>query len=367
MEITPAKIVLEFQKYPTFHPFRLISDLYYDNEGQIKEIKPDNVWAINTISAIISPLINLARYSKTAYEDMIHSKLKAKDKNNFNRHNLISAYCELSLMNTFLCRSTNPDSFVYEDRCRTDAKRNVEFSIKMDRFIFHVEVKTSNLMDEDRRIVEKLKETERVLVLDARHKDYQAIVNKAKKINLPLIGSLDRRIDDFLSSANEKFAQTTSEYEVNLLVICWDDRIQQPLMALKSCEAEGLLTSYSYKKAEDGSLQQYPNIDCILVNSNYSLFKDYINLVLYEQTYLYNIVNPFFQVFTNNYLIDHNLTADRIAIINSIIQQKTEIVDELYASTLPPVSIAFMKGPESNVISFRHINIEDCLGQIEEL
>lgn len=36
-------------------------------------------------------------------------------------------------------------------------------------------------MDEDRRIVEKLKETERVLVLDARHKDYQTIVNKAKR------------------------------------------------------------------------------------------------------------------------------------------------------------------------------------------
>lgn len=74
----------------------------------------EGAWAINSVSAIARPLQFLAFHSEKAYRDMIINKVSAADKETFNLHNLISAFCELSVMNTFICRSSDPKSFVYE-------------------------------------------------------------------------------------------------------------------------------------------------------------------------------------------------------------------------------------------------------------
>ena len=290
---------------------------------------------------------------------LIHVKLKAKkNKGGFNQHNLISAFCELSLMNTFIVRSSNRSSFKYEDKCVEGSDKNVEFSIKMGEFTFHVEVKTSDLLMEDRNIVKALHTSDEVLVLDARNRYFKEIKEKAK---IPVIGSLDNRLVDYLESANEKFSKSDDEYEVNLLVICWDDRIHQPLLALKSEDAEGILTNQTHLKNEDGSNKQFENVDCILINSGYCLFKEYIGFILFDRFSPQFPVDPFFQLFTYNYLIDHNLSEDRVNMIQSIIQQKVIILDENYAQSLPPVSVAFMKDKASNVISFRNRNIKDFI------
>ena len=178
---------------------------------------------------------------------------------------------------------------------------------------------------------------------------------------IPVIGSLHNRIVDYLESANEKFSVTNDEYEVNLLVICWGYRIHQPLMALKSVEAEGILTYKTHLKNEDGTPKTFDNVDWILINSSYFLFKEYIGFLLFDRFSPSFPVDPFYQLFTNNYLIDNNLTEDRVNMIQSIIQQKVTIVNEVYANTLAPVSIAFMKDKGSNVISFRKRNIEDIV------
>ena len=62
-------------------------------------------------------------------------------------------------------------------------------------------------------------------------------------------------------------------------------------------------------------------------------------------------VDPFFQVFTYNYIIDHHLTEDRTLMIKSIIQQDATIVDEKFADTLKPISIATMR--DETTIKFR--------------
>lgn len=357
--ISPKDIVKVFKTYHPTHPLKMICDTIYDDKGDFKtEDIANYAWAFNTINAVGRALMTLSDVSMEAYEDMIEVKLRAKKKKGYNQHNLISAFCELSLMNTFIVRSSDRYSFVYEDRCVDGSDKNVEFSIKMADFIFHVEVKTSDLLMEDRNIVKALKTSDQVLVLDARNKHFQEIKEKSP---MPVIGSLDNRLIDYLESANSKFAPTSDEHEVNLLVICWDDRIQQPLMALKSEDAEGILTGKSHLKDDDGVVKKYTNVDCILLNSSYHLFKEYIGFMLFDRFSPQYPVDPFYQLFTFNYLIDQNLTSDRINMIQSIIQQKVSIVDEIFAKGLPPVCIAFMKNKDSNVISFRKRNIEEVI------
>ena len=296
----PQDIISEFRKYCKTHPLKIIADLYYDEKGnfKIEEIEK-NAWAVNTMNAIQRALTNLNYASEDAYLDMIHNKLPAKAGKDYDNHQLISAFCELSLMNTFIARSSNPQSFKYEDRCNPDSRKNVEFSIEMEDFLFHVEVKTSNLVNEDVKIAEALESSSKAIILDARNPRYKEIEEKAQ---YPVIGSLDRRLIDYLESANQKFRKTELEKEINLLVICWDDRIHQPLMALKSKKAEGLLTSQSYNKNRDGTIKEYPNVDCILINSGYTLFKENVSFLLFDRFSPKFPVDPFFQLFTYNYL-----------------------------------------------------------------
>lgn len=341
MELILSDIVAEYRKYSEDHPLRWMSNLCIDKDGAIIEdslIKYS--WALNSILAVSRCLQTLARLDEKAYYDMVRNKLKAKNKKGFDMHGLISAFCELSVMNTFICRSSDPESFRYEDHVKEGSSRNVEFSINMSDFIFHVEVKTSNLILEDKEIAELLKDYPAVLITDAQTDNYEEI---CANTDMPVRGSLARRLGDFLESANEKFGKTNGEKEVNLLVVCWDDRVHLPLMALKSPIAQGLLTEKSFITDEQGGPLKYENVDCVLVNGNYALFKEYVIGMLFQRFRPEFPVDPFFQVFTYNYIIDHNLTESRTNIIKSIIQQDAAVVDEAYADKLKPVSIATMK------------------------
>lgn len=341
MELILSDIVAEYRKYSEDHPLRWMSNLCIDKDGTIiKDSLIKYSWALNSISAVSRCLQNIARIDERAYYDMVRNKLKAKNKRSFDMHGLISAFCELSIMNTFICRSSDPESFRYEDHVKDGSSKNVEFSIKMSDFIFHVEVKTSNLILEDREIAELLKNNPAVLLTDAQTENYEEICAKTE---FPVRGSLARRLADFLESANEKFGKTNNEKEINLLVICWDDRVHLPLMALKSPKAQGLLTEKSFITDDQGQPLKYDNVDCVLINGNYALFKEYIIGMLFKRFQPGFPVDPFFQVFTYNYIIDHNLTELRTNMIKSIIQQDATVVDETYADTLKPVSIATMK------------------------
>lgn len=99
----------------------------------------------------------------------------------------------------------------------------------------------------------------------------------------------------------------------------------------------------------------------VRLNSTYHLFKEYLGFMLFNQFSPSYPVDPFFQLFTNNYLIDLNLTEDRLCMIQNIIQQKVTVVDEVFASNLPPVSVAFMKDKSKNIISFRKRKLEDYI------
>ena len=292
-DITLKDIVKEFRKYKGSHPLKLMSLVAYDEDGAI--VMDDfiqNTHIINSINAIGRPLQLLSRISRKAYDDMVKVKLAAAHGNTYDLHNLISALCELSVMNTFICRSSAPETFIYEDQVNPFSKKNVEFSIQMAEYTFHVEVKTSNLVLEDKKIAQILEKNPEVIITDGRIDNYEEF---QKSISSPVRGSLDRRLVDYLKSANEKFVRSSNPYEINLLIICWDDRIHQALMALKGKKYEGILTSNSFEKDDNGDALQYSNVDCVLVNTTYNLFKKYVTMLLFQEFSLEYPVDPFFQ------------------------------------------------------------------------
>jgi len=350
-EVALRDIIKEFRKYKGAHPLKIMSLLAYDEDGEIiKENFIHNVNIINSINAIGRPLQVLSRISSKAYDDMVKVKLAATHGDTYDLHNLISAFCELSIMNTFICRSSAPESFIYEDKVNPTSKKNVEFTIQMAEYTFHVEVKTSNLVLEDQKIAQILEKNPEVVITDARIDDYEEF---QKSVSLPVRGSLDWRLVDYLKSANEKFLESSNPFEINLLIICWDDRIHQALMALKGKKYQGILTPDSFVKDENGNLLQYPNVDCVLVNTTYDLFKRYAAMLLFQDFSLEYPVDPFFQVFSTNALIDYNLTEDRIQMLESILQAKVQIVDESYADSLNPISVATLQEGNENVICFK--------------
>ena len=104
------------------------------------------------------------------------------------------------------------------------------------------------------------------------------------------------------------------------------------------------MTNSSFLKDKDGKTVLFNNIDCILVNSNYLFFKEYVMGLLFNRFSLEFPVDPFFQLFTQNYLIENTSSQERNLLLESIIQQKVCIVDETYANSLPKKSIAKFTG-----------------------
>lgn len=76
----------------------------------------------------------------------------------------------------------------------------------------------------------------------------------------------DNPVKDYLISADEKFAGSRNAYPdfQSVLVIVWDDYVNEPLTALLS-QASGLLTENSFYKDDDGNAVLYPNVDAVLI------------------------------------------------------------------------------------------------------
>jgi hypothetical protein len=76
----------------------------------------------------------------------------------------------------------------------------------------------------------------------------------------------DNPVKDFLVSANEKFAgfRSADRDFQSMLVIVWDDFINEPISALKA-PSSGLLTPNSFYRDRTGAPVAYPNVDAVLV------------------------------------------------------------------------------------------------------
>ncbi|MFJ9002455.1 hypothetical protein ACIRG8_29400 [Streptomyces sp. NPDC102359] len=84
----------------------------------------------------------------------------------------------------------------------------------------------------------------------------------------------DNPVKDFLVSANRKFEGFRSDPNFySVLVIVWDDYINEPLTALLS-QQSGLLTPNSFHRDNSDQPHTYPNVDAVVVLRQQHQFKN---------------------------------------------------------------------------------------------
>lgn len=280
--------------------------------------------------------------NKPAYKDFINNKLKAADGDGFSFHGLISAICELSIINSFLSQSDRVDSFRYEPNLRSDNMKNVEFSISIKGIIYNIEVKSPNLNNYYEQLSDKLKRNEVVTRYDTR------AFGKPQKDNE--IGSPTMRVKDFLCDANNKFPISTFPNQVNILFIAWDDNTDQPCIELKN-PIHGLLTNNSWYRDDTGKPVLFPNIDLVFISDLYQNIIAHISsgntplpmfltgVPYFERNARFpqEKINPFILSYSRNVLIkpDFDLSDERVgkSIFNLPIafsDQSVIVVDEAY-------------------------------------
>lgn len=311
-------IIKSIISYPETHSLRELVEKGLDKDYRPRI--PEGVLAFNIMQPLIMVLQRLKVISLKAYEAFITDKLVARNGNDgVDSHNLISALCELSVMNAFIAASEQPESFFYEPRLIERSKKNVEFSIIVGGLLYEVEVKSANMINHAEALDKNMRKEGQVIEPNSRMipvEEWKAIAGET-----PLMLSLDNKVADFLSSAQEKFPPI--ENSIHLLVICWDGRYRKALTALKS-ETSGLMTANTYRPDLG-----YDHISHIVVTSQYGFVINWLQGGLppvYAQ-------DPLNLRFAYNFLMDYNLDKpDDIheRLVGIFGCQELPVVDEKY-------------------------------------
>ncbi len=134
------------------------------------------------------------------------------------------------------------------------SKQNPEMTVNAAGFRLGVEVKTPDL---------------RQLVEQRQTADWQLLA-RTPGLKDTLSGEVvlprDNPVKDFLRSADSKFAgfRAADPAFRSVLVIVWNDHINEPISALLS-PSSGLLTPNSFDKRSDGSRRTYRNVDAVVL------------------------------------------------------------------------------------------------------
>ncbi|WP_459195756.1 hypothetical protein [Wukongibacter baidiensis] len=263
-------------------------------------------------------LNNLKIVDYKAYRDFIEHKLKASYNKTFDMHSLLSSLCELSIINSFIVKSDNKNSFQYEPKLRDDNNKNVEFSVEIDNIQYNVEVKSANFENYRKKLNKLVKSKESVLRYESR---MLKLTDREMKENMT---STDSKVKDFLVDSSMKFPMKLydcNKKRINVLFICWNDHTDQPCTALKH-PIHGLLTKNSWHTESD-----FSNIDLIFITDLYQnilahmLSRDiplssFLTGVPYFERNSTNLfrqksLNPFYLPFSRNVLIEPSTSIEK--------------------------------------------------------
>lgn len=319
----------------------------YSNDHILRIIykNPNLKYTKSFISGLEEALNNLKSINKTAYQDFIHNKLKAKKNNSFDIHTLVSSLCELAIMNIFIVQSNKKETFMYEPKLRSDNKKNVEFSIIIGDIKYNVEVKSPNFENFNKKLNEQLNKNGIVTRSEARLFSLQQLEENA------ILPASDSKVKDFLIDANLKFPiDTNKDKELNVLFICWNENYDEACTALKHPHS-GLLTKNSWNKDENGQVITYPNIDLIFISDLYKSIlvhmiagdnpiSMYISGVPYFEANSHRrFLTPFLLPFSRTALIQPETSIKQKYIEDLPIafgDKHVELVDEKFVSHLCP-------------------------------
>jgi hypothetical protein len=188
----------------------------------------------------------------------------------FDEPKFLQAACETTIAST-LAR-LYPESFVYEEEIKPP--KNVDCALERDGFKFNIEIKCPDFsvkhsidgrsafqagafgrIDDYASIVESLQSD----VFDAKN-------NPKAEPDKPLLKQqhMDNKLKDFLLSAHGKFADNTSEEELNVLVVCCSDRMDMQKWFFYMYGQKGLFTPESYHPSNE-----YKNVDLVVLTNTY--------------------------------------------------------------------------------------------------
>lgn len=327
----------------------LINDFIYSysEDHILREVCKNRnmIFQSSFLIGLDNSLLTLKNVSEKAYYDFLQHKLKASNGDSFDMHLLISSFCELSIINSFIQNSDRKESFMYEPQLRNDNNKNVEFSININQTKYNVEVKSPNFEKYNKKLKKIVQQKGSVCHYETR------VINLTEEEKKENMTSTDSKVKDFLVDANKKFPTTLNrKKEINILFICWNDNTDQPCTALKY-PMHGLLTKSSWYKDSEGNVVMFNNIDLIFISD---LYQNILVHMLSGDTPLpglltgvpyfdrnkrfifpINNLNPFLLPFSRNVLIKPNKEIDRADIFNLPIafsNQFVQVIDEKYVT-----------------------------------
>lgn len=235
--------------------------------------------------------------SNKDFKDLWDNKLQLK-KAKFDEKAFIQGACELAVANYF-CKK---NGFRVEAKVNPENQKDVDVQFQSNNFTYNIEVKCAAFTYN-----EKIQNTDSFKYLTYGRLDNKldimsilsnAIDEGLKKQGKPLkehaeLKGMDNNLKSFLTNAHEKFNDSSTESEVNILLICCGDRedMQRWIGYLKG--PEGLFTNDSFCDPAE-----YNNVDLVILTNLYYKHKDFFNKNIenswnLNKTLNLSIINPY--------------------------------------------------------------------------
>jgi len=306
----------------------------YSDDHILKQLlsSKDLPFPSSYLNFFVEAILNVNHIDPKAALDLLNHKIRAKSRNSYDFHNLLSSLCELSVINTMLFKIDDPSTFKYEPQPLKGSKKNPEFRLNISGYKYYIEVKTPNFENYRTKLREIRKSGKPVTHYESR------ILKLSEEEKSENMVSTDSKIKDFLIDANNKFLKSEDNTHFNVLFICWTEHTDQPATALKHPK-HGLLTKNSWFKDEDGEIVSFNNIDIIFI---IDLFQNHIVHMSCISEPMPSIISgvPYFDDTIKTGIIPDpfNLKNSRNAIVESQIDEK--IIFPLPISTIEkPVGV----------------------------
>lgn len=219
----------------------------------------------------LKELLSAKDYKKLCSEKLLFNQ-KVFDEKKF-----IQGACEVAVANYFRKKK----DFKLEVHVNPDNNSDVDCQFKSKEFTYNIEVKcasydakevANNTNDFKYQTWGRIENREELYSLISEEIDAGLLNNGKTLMNHVELKNMDNNLKSFLESANKKFSNTSSEQEINVLLIGCDDIYDIQNWVGYLISAKGLFTSDSFHNT-----QEYANVDLVLLTNLYYKHKDFKN------------------------------------------------------------------------------------------
>lgn len=218
-------------------------------------------------SGLVKALNYLAPHLTIAQREELCFKKLGLKLNNISEKAYIQAAVELTVCAHFA--RFFPEGFVYEEK--VNPPKDVDCSVRVEGFKYNVEVKCADFSKKhaiDNGDGFKIGSLGRLSDYDDLVANLENLFSSDGHV-LSRQRHMDNNLKDFLISAHEKFAPTTHDNELNILVVGCDDAMDMQKWKSYLYGSQGLFTLDSYTDTS-----AYDRVDLVLLTNLYHRHKD---------------------------------------------------------------------------------------------